>query len=278
MKVKYHTISNENETFKMFIFEELIKMTNEYPTILDFYGAIKGMVVLNYAYYLNITAAVLDDKLSYVTHNKEMKEFPTYERLSLVDIEQFAVKAFDTHDYALSIVFVRNLLKLLPKVKDKDFKIFEEMKGMSNRVNIMRENLVKLNNGYLDKTQTFINSNGRVLTYKVDKNLKRKKKQPKFIEDRSIYKANWDIQNQFGPEWLMMQTCQKGKWLTPKYKVAYPCRYLHHNDPYLKLGPFKEEWTSFIPYSVVFHDILSEKEIGKPITKCLFLEFWHKRD
>ena len=242
------------------------------------YGAIKGMVVLNYAYHLNISAAVLDDKLSYVTHNNEMKKFQTYERLSLADIEQFAVKAFDTNDYALSITFVRNLLKLIPKVEHEDFKRFEEMKGISNRVDRMRENLVKLNNGYIDKTQSFLNNFCRVLPYKVDKNLKRKKKQPKFIEDRSIYKVKLGDQNQFGPEWLLMQTCQKGKWFTPEYNAVYPCRYLHHNDPYLKLGPFKEEWTSFIPYSVVFHDILSEKEIGKPITKCLFLEFWHKRD
>ena len=40
-----------------------------------------------------------------------------------------------------------------------------------------------------------------------------------------------------------------------------PCQLLHHQNPYLKLGPFKEEIYSVIPYSVVFHDILTNTEI-----------------
>ena len=39
------------------------------------------------------------------------------------------------------------------------------------------------------------------------------------------------------------------------------CRLLHHQDPYLRIGPFKEEQMSHRPYLVVFHDILSEKDI-----------------
>ena len=47
------------------------------------------------------------------------------------------------------------------------------------------------------------------------------------------------------------------------------CRYLHHNDFYLKLGPFKEETYSSIPYTVVFHDILSEEEMSYLIQESI---------
>ena len=67
-------------------------------------------------------------------------------------------------------------------------------------------------------------------------------------------------------DWMWFRTCQKGKWLNNFYNLRIehlwkPCRLLHHQNPYLKLGPFKEEMHSDIPYSVVFHDILTDTEI-----------------
>ena len=44
-------------------------------------------------------------------------------------------------------------------------------------------------------------------------------------------------------------------------RPEHQCRFLHHEDPYLKLGPFKEEKMVSRPYVVIFHDILSDKEI-----------------
>ena len=38
---------------------------------------------------------------------------------------------------------------------------------------------------------------------------------------------------------------------------------MHHEDPYLKIGPFKEEQMSVRPYLVIFHDILSESDISE---------------
>ena len=68
-------------------------------------------------------------------------------------------------------------------------------------------------------------------------------------------------------EWMWFRTCQNGKWLNTVYypgmeQLWKPCRLLHHEDPYLKLGPFKEEMYSVVPYSVVFHEILTDTEIN----------------
>ena len=65
---------------------------------------------------------------------------------------------------------------------------------------------------------------------------------------------------------MWFRTCQIGKGRRHIYypgmeQLWKPCQLLHHQNPYLKLGPFKEEIYSVIPYSVVFHDILTNTEI-----------------
>ena len=44
----------------------------------------------------------------------------------------------------------------------------------------------------------------------------------------------------------------------PKQK----CSWLHHEDPYLRLGPFKFEVRQIVPARAVYHDLLSEKEMS----------------
>ena len=46
-----------------------------------------------------------------------------------------------------------------------------------------------------------------------------------------------------------------------KEKPFHRCTYLHHSNPYLKLGPFKIEMFMSSPLRLIFHDILSEREI-----------------
>ena len=138
-------------------------------------------------------------------------------------------------------------------------------KTLSKKVEWMKKNLMKVNNGYLEKDEAFIGKGHRTLTYLVDKNLKRKQKQPIFIANKDIYSAKYGS-SEIASEWIWFRTCQVGKWLGNFHypgieQLWKPCRLLHHQNPYLKLGPFKEELYSIVPYSVVFHDILTDNEI-----------------
>ena len=56
---------------------------------------------------------------------------------------------------------------------------------------------------------------------------------------------------------IFMGICREGKVEVHQYygNTKLHCRYLHHRDPYLKLGPFKEDQISAIPYVVIFRDI-----------------------
>ena len=251
-KVTFNCLKNQIKNS-----EELSRMTDEYPSTKDMIGAIKGVIALYYAYKFSINKAV-EGKLHYITHQGDKKQFQAYEKLSIIDLEQFAQTCFDKGDYALSIEFVRNILILLPKLKES-----KVLNGLSKRINNMKENLIKLNNGYLEKHQTFISKNYIVLPYFVDKKLRKKKKQPIFI-DNETFNTNLGVECDNRSEREFMESCQLDilGMMSQKHK-GYLCRYLHHNNPYLKLGPFKEEMNAHIPYSVVFHDILTETEMSK---------------
>ena len=60
---------------------------------------------------------------------------------------------------------------------------------------------------------------------------------------------------------LFRKVCQLGSFQTTENIQVESCKLLHHNDPYLKLGPFKVEVVRQKPYLSVFRDILTEKEM-----------------
>ena len=94
-----------------------------------------------------------------------------------------------------------------------------------------------------------------ILPYLIDSDLNRKRKQPKFIRHNNLTSL---AQKEALPfESSFMQICREGKVKTQQYygNTKLHCRYLHHRDPYLKLGPFKEDQRSAIPYAVIFRDI-----------------------
>ena len=58
---------------------------------------------------------------------------------------------------------------------------------------------------------------------------------------------------------LFRKVCHEGT-LT-NYRPTEHCKWLHHNNPYLKLGPFKVEVIRQEPYLSVFRDILTDAEM-----------------
>lgn len=95
--------------------------------------------------------------------------------------------------------------------------------------------------------------------YLVDDNLEKKKKQPKFIKENKHHFTG--TADKMVLEDYFAKVCRDGFMFWKRIKIGLKCRFLHHNDPYLKLGPFKEDQVSDRPYAVIFRDILSPPEI-----------------
>ena len=56
--------------------------------------------------------------------------------------------------------------------------------------------------------------------------------------------------------------CKEGeKWRKPEADKSLKCYYLHHGDPFLKLGPFKLEEKNEDPFIVLYKDFMCNDEI-----------------
>ena len=128
-----------------------VENSKEFPMHDDVLGAVKGMVVLYYSYNYNITDMVLNGVLSYVDHLDIQRRLPAYEKFDFVDLENCANMAIDSQDYAIAIDFTRSIYELMPKVK-----ITFDKKVFLKRIKKIKNDLIKLNNGYLEKRQIFV--------------------------------------------------------------------------------------------------------------------------
>ena len=178
--------------------------------------------------------------------------------MKLADVEQLAGYAMQMGYYANAIELSRELFDVLPNYEIRH----EEEVDLPKRSEQLRSYLVKLNNAHLEKYKSVMEKERRMMPYLVDKKLGKKKKQPDYIKNGQVNIFNID-NDKMKEEWLFVHTCRNGKWYPKSYhgNRNLLCRFLHHGDPYLKLGPFKEDHTSTRPYAVVFRDILSDDDI-----------------
>ncbi|XP_051167902.1 prolyl 4-hydroxylase subunit alpha-1-like [Leptopilina boulardi] len=68
-----------------------------------------------------------------------------------------------------------------------------------------------------------------------------------------------DIEKMFYQHYNLL--CNDKIFLSNDIKKLLKCRYVHHDIPFLKIAPFKEEDIYLEPRVVMFHDVISEEEI-----------------
>ena len=111
-----------------------VEANEEYPTESDMNGSIKAMFILHYSYYLNMTAAVHEGKLSYKDHHGMLREYQAYEKLNLMDVMMLADKALENRDYALAIDLTRAVIPMLKQYQGRDVTaIYNNVKGRRDR-------------------------------------------------------------------------------------------------------------------------------------------------
>ena len=230
-----------------------------------FSGAAAGITKLQQTYQLNLKELSENGLIQYTDSNGQKRSFASQERLTSVDFSTLAFKAKMNKDYATSIIFLREALRLMPK---EEGSVRAQTKEVKKRTLKLKKDLVQLNNGYLSKWQVRAEKDFIVLPYMIDESLKKKKKQPKFVTDQVLEDHPFVSQKNVDPnanvkDDFFAEVCRRGQLMARKWPSKNPlsCRFLHHADPYLKLGPFKEEFISEVPYAVVFHDILSQLEM-----------------
>ena len=188
--------------------DEIDKETFELPkNEEELIGATKGMLILLYAYPINITASVLHGELQYLDTIGIQHSFPSYERLKFKDLQNFVSFAFEQHNYQLASDILRQVFQM---------EKFIPSKKLLKSFQTYRENVMKLSNGYLMKTEKFVDKNFVSNLGVVDNKLKLKKKQPDFVTNGKLFNLN--IKGDRDNEWFFMTVCKLGQFLPPFFR------------------------------------------------------------
>ena len=123
------------------------ELTSEFPVKEDHEGAVRGMFTLFYTYRFNLTDALLSGKLTFYDLFK-LHSIPSHEKLTVSSVESMLDLALKREIYASGVQMMSYLLLALNDLKLNN----KTMKRLQKK----KHTLIKLNNGYLQKTHKIL--------------------------------------------------------------------------------------------------------------------------
>jgi len=262
LKSKFQTDLTTHQQFSVFVNET----TQDFPTFEDYNGAVKGMVMLHQTYDLYLEVLPFG-QVFYFSSEGLIKDFKGRENLTIDDFYQISNKAKSQLLFDVAIEYLRVAFSLADKFKPSN--------STMKKIKKLRKDLVQLNNQYLLKWEKLIGPNYKVLPYLVDDKMNYREHQPKKLMD-NVHLI--EIKNDYQRDYCFKQVCRSSAFTRQPDRVNLPkCGYLHHFDPYLRLGPFKVEVYLRSPYLSVLHDLLTEEEIQVQFHQRYTLEFSFER-
>lgn len=224
--------------------------TASYPSLKELNAAARGLLFLHETYELDWKDTIKGE-IAAASLPSGSFNFTSVEKINPIDLPIFAELAFGLNSFDTCIQILRIAWDYIDKYPE----------DLRNQLEDLKRKVVEMNNQYLVKRDTVIGNKHRTLPYLVGKNLKKKKNQGKKTAKHMVTNLQSpEAQNFF------LQTVCRGEGLLNKnmnnQKNLPKCKWLHHFDPYLKLGPIKLEIAKRSPWTVVFHDLLSEKEMN----------------
>lgn len=135
------------------------ELTSDFPTSQDHTDAVKGIFTLFYAYEYNLTEALLNGNLQFRDALSHWHSISSYEKLDLSDAESMLDLANERQIYGAGVHILSHMLPVAKTMKLK--------KGnkMMKRLKKKKEDLIKINNGYLQRTQTMLCNNTLIIFY-----------------------------------------------------------------------------------------------------------------
>ena len=123
------------------------------------------------------------------------------------------------------------------------------------------KNIVNMHD-YLLENKGPIGRSHRTFKAPLNDKLRRKEKYKKFSKLEKVVKKQDPIlkipENAKNLMNNFKSTCKQAR--DPVFDAKLACRYQHHNNPYLKLGPVKIEEMNEWPYVVIFHELMTDYE------------------
>ena len=231
--------------------------TRKFPDMTQIEGAVNGLYLLQDAFNLNISSFangnILADKLS-------SKSFQSHTSLGYQDVDGIAKISYNRMNYHRAVDWFKVALDIAISKHDKSVVAIAK--------NYLKTTMKAHDKVLEQKGPTGI-SNGKPWETKVvpyDEKLRKKKKyktaQKEFDKKEKNYEMT-HVPSHSSPvlNEQFNRLCKGETLLTPNLTKDLTCFFLHHFDPYLRLGPFKMDDQSHAPYVTVMRDFLAESEM-----------------
>ena len=145
---------------------------------MDWDGASGGLAKLLISYQVNFKKLSQNQTIEYLDENNFKRSFQCYESINSMDYGTFAQKSMTRQHYGQAVQFLKEAFRIIPL----DDPVRKPKEIQLKTLTKMRKDLVQLNNGYLQKRQTYADDKISVLPYLINDKLSKKKKQPDFIK------------------------------------------------------------------------------------------------
>lgn len=237
---------------------ELLYLKNfslRFPDQDDFEKGVRGILLLHETFNLDLDGLTVGN-LSYFGSGNDVinVDFNPGSKMDFNDFYIVAKMADTLKLYDRALDFIKVSIKFAPD----DHKVRNTLETMLN-------NLIKANNDILFRKRSFLTSNLKIKPYFLNQDGSKKSKQPKWI---------WNLlktpRENLGPEFIQEavhhQVCRgdftRGVKKNPKSPDSFKkCGFVHHHDPFLKMGPFKMERIKRWPFIVIFRDFFSKRDL-----------------
>jgi len=244
--------------------DDLVKTITNYlskfPGQDQLEGAGNGIFLLQEAYNLNISE--LSQGIISVKHMSQDK-FNSVSSFKYADTDYLGKIAYNRGFYDRAVEWFKAAVDVAVSMEDK----------AKNLISISR-NLLKTTMKTHDKVLEQKGSSGsingntwRTNSIPFDEKLRKKKKYKMALKEmkktKESFNPTFTPNNQDEVLWNQFNRLCRGDILrsAEDTKDLY-CDPLHYNDPYLKLGPFKNEVQSKVPFITIFHDFFAESEMS----------------
>ena len=248
---KYKIISSEIGT-------KLKNNSSKFPSSMDQVdGVLNGLFLLQDLFNLNISQFA-GGSISIAGLSPEI--FSSHLRLKYEDLDLIAKTAYNRQVYHRAVEWFREAVEAARNTRSKDTLITAK--------NLL-QTTIKVHDKILDQKGPKGSSNGKswrtnIVPY--DEKLRKKKRYKNSMREalkkENGYKMQY-VQHLHHPALTdqFHRLCRGEQLLVANQTNNVFCKLLHHQNPYLRVGPFKVDDQSKSPYITVFRDFFSDSEM-----------------
>lgn len=233
----------------------LRNISSIFPTMNDHKEACVGFAVLQESYQLN--SSELADGVVNHKGRKHFAEGP----IDWIDMYHLGISTANQHWYDTSVAWFTLAIDRADRSNKAGYEVVLNEFGMMKQIH----------DHHLDKKGP-VGMQHRTLGVPFNEKMRKKKKYRKarknppkltrYAEYHPLFTASQKTQGG-DLKFNFQSMCYQGseEWRTHIMDKILKCRFVHHNNPFVKLGPFKVEEKSDDPFIVVFHEFMTPSEI-----------------